>query len=219
MASSTGLFSQSTPKRENLSMSGGSEKKLQESKEDKNAEGLLDYYQSLNHYEQLMTLRKSLCAYHKEVKSKAPPTSIRQINWLISWTGIPVNQGDAENAFKIIDAAFNVFAQHGKEKFIKEAIPKALKDLLKLYKLIVTTGRVSKAIDAVFVSFLRVKANDLDETKLDALIEKLSLATISQASKLFPEDHPLDESTLTEVYREPDLPPANFFGFGLGCAR
>ncbi|MHB1949303.1 MAG: hypothetical protein ACYCQI_14445 [Gammaproteobacteria bacterium] len=149
--------------------------------EDPNKFDLEKHYKAVNHYEKLIDLRYALCQYQSKLKSSAPPTSYRTVNWLISFTGTPVNQGDAADAVKIIDQALSTFNKKRGESFAAESVPVALKNLLALYKLIVAKGQVSDAIDKTFYAFFHIKAKDIDEAQLDELIKKIYPSGVSMA--------------------------------------
>lgn len=151
--------------------------------EDPNKFNLQEYYKTANHYEILIKLRRTLCLLQSEAKCSTAPTSYRTVNWLISFTGMPVNLGDAADAVKIIDQAVSNMDKKRGEIFVAESVPLALKNLLALYKLIVAKGKVTDAIDKAFDAFFCIKARDLDEAKLDELMKTIYPTGISPAPR------------------------------------
>lgn len=134
---------------------------------------LQTHYDSLDHYDELLELRKLLASSIKN-KGSGAPTPIRSVNWLLSFTGIPVNQGDVTDAFNVVNEAFKKFNPCKKDVFVTEVIPETLKKLLSIYQSIATNGDATKAIDKTFKAFLRVKAADLNAEKLDKLLASIT---------------------------------------------
>lgn len=186
MFCSRGLFRPQAPEGDHFFLPPEVEAKILVEKdppEDPNKFNLEKHYKTVDHYKVLIELRCSLCHYQSKLKSSAPPTSYRTVNWLISFTGTPVNQGDAADAVKIIDQILKTYDKRRGEIFAAETLPVGLKNLLALYKLIVARGKVTDAIDKAFETFFGVKAKDLDVAKLDELIKQIYTTGVSPAPR------------------------------------
>lgn len=214
MARSGGLFKASQP---------SDDKKADAQLETKD---LASHYFSLNFYDELIAFRTALLEYKKEInggdasKALKAPTPFRATNWLVSW--IPythANQGCCAEALAEVDRAFRDYDVTQKDKLATNQVPQLLYALLDIYKKLVSTGKISKAIDAFFLKILHVNANSLDLDKLNKLFLKIMPPATSELSKSYHMDRLQDEQTWTEVSHGPGRLLPNLFVHGLRCGR